>query len=276
MKINNLKIALCAIGKYEEEYLLEWVEHYKKIGFDNIIFGDNNPINNYKQKNILNPYIDNGFVIYFDLMGNEDKKLQKKFYKKTIKKYKKKYDYIAFFDCDEFITIEKGEENIKSIFAIYDNIFNYDLVTIPMVNMTDNNLTHYENKKLSERFTEYTFKKINVKSILNMEKISIENIFLRSVHRMIEGENFEIDVNDGIYIKHYKFKTIEEFLKKINRGDINYRNGIEEGEKVKERIVFFLKDFFKYNEITYDKIKIANDIFGDEINWSEIFKINGK
>ena len=30
------EIALCAIGKFEEDYLQEWIEHHLKIGFDNI------------------------------------------------------------------------------------------------------------------------------------------------------------------------------------------------------------------------------------------------
>jgi hypothetical protein len=105
-----------------------------------------------------------------------------------------------------------------------------------------------------------------------MKKISIEKLHLRSVHRMIKGKKFEMDINDGIYIKHYKYKTIEEFLKKINRGDINNRRGIENCEKVKERLVLFLKDFFKNNKITYNKIKIANNIFGERIDWDKIFK----
>ena len=37
-----IKIALCCIAKKEDLYLKDYIEYYKKIGFCNIIFGDNN------------------------------------------------------------------------------------------------------------------------------------------------------------------------------------------------------------------------------------------
>ena len=48
LKINrrkNLKICLCTIVKYENKYISEFIEYYKKYGVDKIFIYDNNDIN---------------------------------------------------------------------------------------------------------------------------------------------------------------------------------------------------------------------------------------
>ena len=37
-----MKVALCCIGRLENQYAVEFVEHYKKLGFDKIFVYDNN------------------------------------------------------------------------------------------------------------------------------------------------------------------------------------------------------------------------------------------
>ena len=37
-----MKVALCAIGRMENQYAREFVEHHLNIGFDHIIIADNN------------------------------------------------------------------------------------------------------------------------------------------------------------------------------------------------------------------------------------------
>ena len=38
----NTSIALCAIGRRENQYAPEWVSHYRALGFDHIYIYDNN------------------------------------------------------------------------------------------------------------------------------------------------------------------------------------------------------------------------------------------
>ena len=63
----------------EEKYLVEWIEYYKLLGFDSILFGDNNNPGNNSHYDILKKYIDEGFVIYHDLRGDNNYQ-QQKFY----------------------------------------------------------------------------------------------------------------------------------------------------------------------------------------------------
>ena len=57
-----MKIALCAIAKNENLYIREWVEYYMKLGFSNIILYDNNNINGECFEEVINDYIESGFV----------------------------------------------------------------------------------------------------------------------------------------------------------------------------------------------------------------------
>ena len=57
-----MKVALVAIGRLENRYAIEFVEHYKQLGFDNIYIIDNNRDNEEYFEDVLQPYIDKNFV----------------------------------------------------------------------------------------------------------------------------------------------------------------------------------------------------------------------
>ena len=42
---SDIKVCVCAIGKEENKYAREFVEHYKKYGIDKIFIYDNNDSN---------------------------------------------------------------------------------------------------------------------------------------------------------------------------------------------------------------------------------------
>ncbi|MBO6272264.1 glycosyltransferase family 92 protein [bacterium] len=53
----------------ENNYIKEFVEHYKKLGFDNICLYDNNDVNGEKFTSVINKYIKSGFVIVKNKRG---------------------------------------------------------------------------------------------------------------------------------------------------------------------------------------------------------------
>lgn len=63
------KYGLCAIAKKEHDYIREWIEHHLSIGFDIVYFFDNNDPNDDKQLAAIQPYIDQGKVIYKNIQG---------------------------------------------------------------------------------------------------------------------------------------------------------------------------------------------------------------
>ena len=54
---DNIKICLCTLGKLENRYAREFVEHYKRYGVDKIFIYDNNEIKGEKFDLVLADYI---------------------------------------------------------------------------------------------------------------------------------------------------------------------------------------------------------------------------
>ena len=52
--VNKLKVCLCSIGKTENLYVQEYVEYYRKLGYDKIFLYDNNDKNEEAFQDILN------------------------------------------------------------------------------------------------------------------------------------------------------------------------------------------------------------------------------
>ena len=66
-----MKVALCCIGRLENQYAVEFVEWYKKIGFDKIFIYDNNHDGEEYFENVLQSYIDEGFVEITEYRGRQ-------------------------------------------------------------------------------------------------------------------------------------------------------------------------------------------------------------
>lgn len=102
--MSDLKTAVVAIGRRENLYAREFVEHYKKLGFSNVIIMDNNFDGEEHFEDVLQDYIDQGFVVVENYRNQI--KPQMRGYTEMYAKYKDDYDWIAFFDFDEFLILE--------------------------------------------------------------------------------------------------------------------------------------------------------------------------
>jgi hypothetical protein len=58
-----MKVALCCIGRMENQYAEEFVKWYKNLGFDKIFIYDNNHGDEEHFEDVLQPYIDDGCKI---------------------------------------------------------------------------------------------------------------------------------------------------------------------------------------------------------------------
>ena len=63
---NNFKaefrVCLCTLGKQENRYIREFVEHYENYDVDKIYLYDNNDIEGENFEEVINDYIEKGFV----------------------------------------------------------------------------------------------------------------------------------------------------------------------------------------------------------------------
>jgi len=262
------RIALCAIGRMENRYAREFVEHYLRLGFDKIIICDNNFGDEEHFEEVLDDYIAYGFV---DIIDYRDQLVaQKKSYNECYERYGKDYDWMAFFDFDEFLTICSGED-IHSFMQRYEGA---ECLVINYMIYTDNNLVRYDRRLLAERFTEpmpinrcvtYSFpENRHVKSII---RCGIKGLrFRRNPHVpsepiincvMTDGTRCKQrpfqDIDHSIaYLKHYTTKTIEEWM------TCKVRRGFPCSPRlIKEWRARHLTQFFTINEWTREKEHIV-------------------
>lgn len=273
-----MRVAVCVVVKSENHYLKEWVDHYLRIGFDNIILYDNNDLNGEKIEDVISDHIKSGFVIVEDIKGKKD--IQMSSYNGCYKKYSHLYDWIAFFDADELLDL-KDTRNIKD-FLSKDIFAKFNCIKINWKVFDDNNLLKVENSNYSfKRFTHAVrYESYTAKSIL---KTNIPNCVINSSHgalradpvshALYEGNAFHIvccDVRgiertntrdlftpgrNNVCLNHYRYKTIEEYvLFKVVRGWPNTlaNYGLD---------FFTISNFFSYNKLSYKKYKVAKDIF---------------
>ena len=66
-----LKICLCTLGKQENRYIREFVEHYKKYGVDKIYLYDNNNVDGENFEEVNKEYIEKGFVELINFRGKK-------------------------------------------------------------------------------------------------------------------------------------------------------------------------------------------------------------
>ena len=255
-----MKTAICAIAKNENNYIKEWCDYHLELGFDKIYVFDNNDNNGERISDAVScdsVVIDNRF------RGKNDRMHQGDAYISFYREKSKYYDWVAFIDIDEFIYLEK-HKNISDFLS--ENFFeNPDGVKLCWKCYTDNNLVRVVDNNYSvTRFTvpcetystqSKTIMRGNLSYVTSIGAHGSPN--LRHVVDATgkpcwNGRDLKYSVNigekhvwDNAYIKHYRFKTIEEFL------DVKMRNWNQRNIKNK---YISLKYFWDINEKTPEKI----------------------
>lgn len=107
----NSSVAICLIAKQENLYIKEFIEYYKNLGIKKIIIYDNNDLKNENFEIILKNEIKNGFVKIIDFRGLISPQI--KAYNECYEKYKYEFDWIAFFDVDEFLFLNNCSNIIR-------------------------------------------------------------------------------------------------------------------------------------------------------------------
>lgn len=221
------KVAICAIGRMENRYAVEWVDHYKALGVDKIFIYDNNrPEDGETFHDVLQAYINDGLVQIFDWDG-----LQKPAYEDCYRKFNEEYAWMGFFDFDEQLVIE-DHQDIHQWLKQYDE---NDAVVINWRTMTDNGLTQYQDIPLKERFTKAAPKELSQnRHVKCFVHTGIQGISFNDPHcpnaphlcvvnvlgEWVEQVPIQPEVLHQVaYINHYDTKTADEWVNiKMKRG----------------------------------------------------------
>lgn len=213
-----MRVALVCIAKDEDNYIEEWVNYHKKLGFDSIFIYEND-----WDCGIVNSHV-------FKIKCNGSKQ-QIPSYNQFIINYKSEYDWAAFLDVDEFLVLKK-HNNVKDFILDYAN---EDAIGVNWVFFGDNGLNDENDFGVLNRFTKRQIgPNQHIKSIVklkNTNNMYVHNHSGKCVDtnlKRIDNSPFNVDGPlDVAQINHYFVKTKNEFIKKINRGRADtgtYRN----------------------------------------------------
>ena len=256
--------ALIVIGRQENRYAREFVEHHLKIGIDHIFVLDNNRQGEEYFEDVLQEYIDDGKVTVEDY---RDRVLvQFEALTTSYNLHRNEYDWLGVWDFDEFLDIRKGD--LSSFLSRRKS----NCILINWLCYGDNGLTRYEDKPVMERFTKPLPLILNVQyadhpdndHVKSFIRGGLEGVaFTKNPHVPAGCETYETAYRDPCrpsalqpydfstaILKHYITKTAEEWVWKYRRAGVD--RPFDQWQRD------YSDRFFKYNERTKEKEDILN------------------
>ena len=265
-----LKASVCCIGKIENRYIREFVEWYKNLGFYHIYLYDNNDVDGERFEEVINDYIESGYVSIINFRGKSICQLEA--YEDCFNKQKENNDWLFFIDIDEFLVLP-NHTHISDFLS--DNKFTTaEVIGINWKVYDDNDLVTYEDKPCNERFTREA--NLDIKVFNNTYKendhmkifisCKLQNVKFYDPHFLVRNKSIhhstgKLIPNNSIfnhdfsnaYLKHFIMKTIDEFVNiKIKRG---YASKTYDKAKAKLNI----ENFFKLNNKTQEKLNFIKN-----------------
>ena len=276
-----MKVATCLCCKLENNYIREYIEHYKALEVDHIFIFDNNDIDSEKVEDVTQDYINENYITIINCRGY--KYYQARFYLYAYIKYGKEYDWIAYFDCDELLVLKDGSKNIHE-FLSQDKFKDFNLINVNWITYGDDDQVivkdndysmknRFKKSIITNTFEDYQCKSI-IRTKLNINAFAGPHVgsFDKSLKRCnCNGEKiknfdwagvhaFPLSIKSA-YLTHYRTKTLEEYTKcRFNR-NYDYFNDV----KFKD-----INFFFMFNKLTEDKEEYLKN------NYPEIYKMLDK
>lgn len=258
-----MSIYLCAIGRRENLYAREFVEHYKKLGFDGIYILDNNHDGEEHFEEVLQDYVDQGFVKIINIRNKTN--CQMKEYTNFYMSHKDEFEWCLMADMDEYLTLVK-DKNVKEFLSKYPE--DCEVVVANWAQYGDNGQIYADySKPLQERFTE---PRPNAMSQYNfVDDCHIKSFVRGGLPNVVWYSNPHIPTNPLVcynakgercnsspfqpvdhtvaYFKHFTTKSCEEYCNKLLRGtpDRTYEIFLKT----------YVNRYFRINEWTEEKAK---------------------
>ena len=233
--MNNCVI--CAIAKNENAYLYEWAEYHLSLGFSHIYVYDNNDVDGERVDDVFANTEIVSKISVFDVRGEKfvQKKVYNEFYAKAC------FDWCAFIDIDEFITLRK----LKSILEYLSSKSSWDSVHLNWMCFGDGGKVRYEQSSVASRFASPWKRDVYYSYTDKQENSHIKSIIKSGldIDWAYDGDGWESNPHtpygefsvcdssgtasanfpfspicyDEAYIRHYTTKTIEEYANKVSR-----------------------------------------------------------
>ena len=258
-----MNIYISTIAKNEFQYIKEFVTYHIGLGFDKIIIYDNNLPDGEHYNKILEPEIASGKVEIVDIRGKSG--YQNKSYQESYAKHKDEDGWIFFIDVDEFLVLENETDIHK--FLERECFKKFNQIHFNWMTMSDNDLVRNDGRLMMTRFTQpinngtepagCTMNR-HIKCAVRLGSVSSANIncphYVTNIIPVCDATgnplqngpfNYSPDYSEA-YIKHFHYKTIEEFVtNKMTKGFADFQRKSSEP----------FQDFFEKNRMTVEKTK---------------------
>lgn len=262
-----MKTALIAIGRLENRYAREFVEHHLALGIDHIYILDNNRQGEEHFEDVLDDYITAGQVTVEDYRDRVLVILQA--FTEAYNRHKAEYDWIGIWDFDEFLDLKKSKLHT------FLNNRKSNCILINWECYGDNGHVKYEAKPCAERFTKPLPKDLHVQYDDHAENEHVKCFIRGGLDSVIYNANPHVPAGCQTYetasgnicdesplqpfdgkkavLRHYITKTAEEWVEKFRRGGCDRRFDVWQ-KQYKDR-------FFAYNKKTKEKQQILDSIY---------------
>lgn len=246
-------LAIVAIIRGEDEYLVEWIEFHRMMGVEHFVLYDNGLHD--QSKEILKSYIKSGIVthIVFPDVPNtkhgvdaNELSIQQLAYGDCIKRFRHHFHYLLRIDIDEFIFPVKHNTIVEVL-----NEYEPNTIKGIEINSTDfGNNNHVKKPKglVTENYTltsghlnSFIVKSIgNTKYLSNIFKYTSAHYFsyrfsiIDTFKRILVGYPKIIKsekANSLFQLNHYITKSKEEYLRKAKINEGGYMTGKETKER---------------------------------------------
>lgn len=243
--MSDLSIALCGIVKNELRSVVEWLAHYKALGFTDFVIYDNESTDGTGE--ILQALDDAGELIRIEWPHEVGLHPQRLAYEHMRKG--SVVDWIAFFDADEFLLLRQ-DATIADFLRRFDD--DVGAIAINWVAFNSGGQERYRALPVIERFTESLPRRArynrSMKAIGRREKLSGTGIHRVAVQegryvtpsgqdaQFVTGQIMRgLDVQVAV-LHHYLVKSMEEFEEKRNRGHANSQDPERKRTKLDTRL----------------------------------------
>lgn len=230
-----MKSCIVAIAKNEASYLAEWASYHIALGFDRIFLYDNDSSD--EPEKTLNNI--SKFIEIIKWPTTEGVSPQLSAYNSSYQKIRDEYDFIAFIDIDEFITLRKHNNINDYLSAIPESV---SAIAINQKIFGSSQLEKYEDLPVTARFQKCAtedhpehlwFKSIyrskHIKQINSCHKGELlqgayadANFNVENIDQSSSGQT-KTNASQTIHINHYILKSKEEFetKKKVRGGGMS-------------------------------------------------------
>jgi len=232
--------SICLMVKDEENYINEWLEYHKRLGFQHFYIYDNNstiPVKSYLNN-------DDSITIIEWTDKNIDR--HKRAFMNCFKKFKNESKWIACIDIDEFIVLKTKQKNINDFLINYED---YGGLGINWLMFGSSNLKNSPETGVLKNYVYRAPYEFNpheiIKTIVNTKYVKEEYYEDYGIHNFLYNNNYAVNENfeeikgiriepsyNKIQLNHYFLKSKNDMETKIKKGGGNgIKRTIEELEK---------------------------------------------